>query len=446
MLVNTRNKYWLKLNMNFLRRSQLYFMFSFFALIMFGTLLIWSPLVNNAGKHVTFIDAFFTATSAVCVTGLTTMNTSGFNLFGQLLILLLIQLGALGIMALTSTIIFIVRQDMSIGDKMLLANVSGGFPVKELRALMMTVFLYTASIEIVGAIVLTVGFLRTGEYEFFHAVYLAIFHSISAFCNAGFSTFDNSLMQANGLVKHTIGLLIVLGGLGIYVIYDIWHFVRYRVRFRVYSRIVICATIFLVFGGAFLIQFLEWASEKYISFGDALFQSITARTAGFNSVDISALSSPTLIIMMILMLIGASPGSTGGGMKTTTATLVFLSIYNMFKGRSSVVVFKRTIPIKNILKAFTICFTFIGLTVIGATFLSFGGKFTLQHTIFEVISALGTVGLSEGLTGLCGVYGKLILIILMFLGRIGPFTFFLFLLSKETESKLRYPDEKIILG
>ncbi len=432
--------------MNFLRRSQLYFMFSFFALIMFGTLLLWSPLVNNAGKHVTFIDAFFTATSAVCVTGLTTINTSGFNLFGQLLILLLIQLGALGIMALTSTIIFIVRQDMSIGDKMLLANVSGGFPVKELRTLMMTVFLYTASIEIVGAIVLTVGFLRTGEYGFGHAVYLAIFHSISAFCNAGFSTFDNSLMEANGLVKHTIGLLIILGGLGIYVIYDIWHFVRNRVRFRVYSRIVICATIFLVFGGAFLIKFLEWASEKYISFGDALFQSITARTAGFNSVDISALSSPTLIIMMILMLIGASPGSTGGGMKTTTAALVFLSIYNMFKGRSSVVVFKRTIPIKNILKAFTICFTFIALTVIGATFLSFGGEFTLQHTIFEVISALGTVGLSEGLTSLCDVYGKVILIILMFLGRIGPFTFFLFLLSKEKESKLRYPDEKIILG
>ena len=432
--------------MSFLRRSQLYFIFSFFGLISLGALLLWSPFVTNNGDHVEFIDALFTATSAVCVTGLTTINTSSFNLFGQIIILLLIQLGALGIMSLTSTIIFIVRQDMSIGDKALLANASGGFPIKELKNLMLTVLLYTASIEIAGVFFLTIGFLRMGEAGFFHSLYLAIFHSISAFCNAGFSTFDDSLMKVHPLVKHSIGLLIVLGGLGIYVIYDIWQFLRHRVRFRVYSRIVIWATIFLIFGGAVVIKFMEWASQKYISFGDALFQSITARTAGFNSVDISALSSPTLIIMMILMLIGASPGSTGGGMKTTTASLVFLSIYNMFKGRSNVVVFKRTIPVTNILKAFTICFTFIALTVVGATLLSFEGDFTLQHVIFEVISALGTVGLSEGITSRCHVYGKLILIILMFLGRIGPFTFFLFLLSKEKESKLRYPDEKIILG
>ncbi|UDQ98213.1 potassium transporter TrkG [Lentisphaerota bacterium WC36G] len=432
--------------MSFLRKSQLYFIFSFFALIIIGALLLWSPLVTNNGQSINFVDAVFTATSAVCVTGLTTVNTSGFNHFGQIIILMLIQLGAIGIMSLTSTIIFFVRQEMSISDKALMASASGGFPVKELKKLMIIVFLYTAAIEIAGIFILTIGFWGMTDNNIFQALYLATFHSISAFCNAGFSTFDDSLMRVNPLVKHTIGLLIILGGLGIYVIYDIWQFLRHRVRFRIYSRIVIGTTLFLIFGGAIAIKFMEWASEKYISFGDALFQSVTARTAGFNSVDITAFSAPTTIIMVILMIIGASPGSTGGGMKTTTAALVFLSIYNIFKGKTNVVVFKRTIPMPNILKAFTICFTFIGLTVIGATLLSFGGDFTLKDVVFEVVSALGTVGLSEGVTSRCSIYGKMILIIFMFLGRIGPFTFFLFLLSKEKDSNLRYPEEKIILG
>jgi trk system potassium uptake protein TrkH len=304
---------------------------------------------------------------------------------------------------------------------------------------------YTFIIEGIGAVLLSTGFMFEGK-PFFYSIYLGIFHSISAFCNAGFSIFDESLIGSSIFVKIVISTLIICGGLGFYVIYDLYNFRRGRKTYRIHTRLVLITTMVLILTGTLAIKLIETHKAFDISWIDAYFQSVTTRTAGFNSVDLTLLHPSSILIMTVLMLIGASPGSTGGGMKTTTAAVIFISIYNTFKGNPTVMIFRRRIPLSSILKAFSIMFTFILLTIIGVIAIAGVENTTLSVAVFEAVSALGTVGLSLGLTAQAGAMTKIVLIILMFVGRVGPFTFFLFLLSREKSSQIEYPEERVIMG
>ena len=432
---------------NFIRKSQLYFIFSFLGAIAIGTMLLKAPFVTHNSGTLQWLDALFISTSAVCVTGLVTVATSGFNLAGQLIILLLIQIGALGIMTLTASVIVLMGRKMNYSNSMMFSNLSDSFPIKSVEGLLRTILTYMLVIEFCGFILLTYGFLVMGKFTFAEAAYQAFFHSISAYCNAGFSTFDTSLIGLSPFIKIVISLLIILGGLGVYVIYELTHLSQ-KHFLRIHTRLVLISSLILIIFGAVSLKFLEYRGNIPLSWLDAYFQSVTARTAGFNSIPMNeaSLHSGCIIVLIVLMLIGASPGGTGGGMKTTTAALVFISLYNTFKGNKKVLLFKREIMQNNVLKAFTITFTFIGLSLLAATWLTATDNFRLDHSLFEVASALGTVGLSLGLSAEASPMGKLILIFCMFIGRIGPFTLFLFLLGREKTSRIGYPEERVILG
>ena len=432
------------MTLSFIRKSQLYFIFSFLGAIIIGMFLLKLPWVTHDGGSLEWIDALFIATSAVCVTGLVTVTTSGFNLAGQLIILTLIQIGALGIMTLTASIIVLMGRKMNYNNTAMMSNLSESFPLKRVDSLLRTILTYSIVIEAAGFILLTYGFLLSG-YSFGRAAYEALFHSISAFCNAGFSTFDTSLIGMSPFIKVVVSILIILGGLGVYVIYELSH-LSHKHFLRIHTRLVLITSFVLIVFGTISLKVLEYRDNVQISWLDAYFQSVTARTAGFNTIPMENLHPGCIIILIALMLIGASPGGTGGGMKTTTAALVFISLYNTFKGNQIVLIFKREIPLRNVLKAFTIMFTFIAISMVAATWLTATDSASLEAAFFEVASALGTVGLSLGISGQASVMGKLILIICMFVGRIGPFTLFLFLLGREKTSRLGYPEERVILG
>jgi trk system potassium uptake protein TrkH len=435
------------MTLSFIKKSQLYFIFSFLGAIIIGTLLLKSPWVTHNGAALEWIDALFMATSAVCVTGLVTVTTSGFNPAGELIILALIQIGALGIMTITASIIVLMGRKMNYSNTMILSNLSDSFPLKSVDSLLRTILFYSIAIEFVGFVLLTYGFLLDGRFDFGHACYHAFFHAISAFCNAGFSTFDTSLVGMSPFIKIVVSLLIILGGLGVYVIYELSH-LSHKHFLRIHTRLVLITSLILIVFGAVSFKLLESQSTTPISWLDAYFQSVTARTAGFNTIPMlrSDLHPGTIIILIALMLIGASPGGTGGGMKTTTAALVFISLYNTFKGNAKVLIFKREILQNNVLKAFTIMFSFIAISIVAATWLTATDSASLDSAFFEVASALGTVGLSLGISAKATAAGKLILICCMFVGRIGPFTMFLFLLGREKSSRLEYPEERVILG
>jgi len=435
------------MTLSFLKKSQLYFIFSFLGAIIIGTLLLKLPWVTHSSGTLEWLDALFISTSAVCVTGLVTVTTSGFNLAGQLIILALIQIGALGIMTLTASIIVLMGRKMNYSNTIILSNLSDSFPLKSVEALLRTILTFSIVIEFVGFVLLTYGFLLEGKHEFGEAVYLALFHSVSAFCNAGFSTFDTSLIGMSPFIKIVISALIILGGLGVYVIYELSH-LSHKHFLRIHTRLVLISSLILIVFGTLSFKILEYQGSTSVSWLDAYFQSVTARTAGFNTITMNELTlhPGSIIIFITFMLIGASPGGTGGGMKTTTAALVFISLYNTFKGSSKVLLFKREIQQNNVLKAFTIMFTFITISMVAATWLTATENASLGSAFFEVASALGTVGLSLGISENATGAGKVILIICMFVGRIGPFTMFLFLLGKEKSSRLEYPEERVILG
>ncbi|MFA6715348.1 MAG: potassium transporter TrkG [Victivallales bacterium] len=435
------------MTLSFLRKSQLYFIFSFLGAIITGTLLLKLPWVTHSGGTLEWLDALFISTSAVCVTGLVTVTTSGFNLTGQLIILALIQIGALGIMTITASIIVLMGRKMNYSNTMMLSSLSDSFPLKSVDSLLRTILFYSIVIEFAGFVLLTYGFLLDGRFDFGHSCYHAFFHTVSAFCNAGFSTFDSSLIGMSAFIKIVVSLLIILGGLGVYVIYDLSH-LSHKHFLRIHTRLVLITSLLLIVFGTFSFKILEHQSSTPISWLDAYFQSVTARTAGFNTVPMlgNELHPGTIIILIAFMLIGASPGGTGGGMKTTTAALVFISLYNTFKGNSKVLIFKREILQNNVLKAFTIMFSFIAVSVVAATWLTATDNASLDSAFFEVASALGTVGLSLGISAKATAAGKFILICCMFVGRIGPFTMFLFLLGREKTSRLEYPEERVILG
>jgi trk system potassium uptake protein len=421
---------------------------SFLSAIIAGTLLLLLPV--SACHRISFIDALFTATSAICVTGLIVQDTgSFFTPLGQTVILGLFQLGGLGIMTFSTIFALMLGRRITITGRktLLLAFENVEFDIK---LLLKSIIIFTVVIELLGAVLLKTYLPDIGFFS-------AIFHAISAFCNAGFSLFANSFQDFRSLTSVNIimTLLIICGGLGFLVLFDIICWLKAKalkrnVRLTLHSKIVLTVSLALILIGGLLLFTIEREQlfAEY-SLGNKIFasyfQSVTARTAGFNTVDIETLQPGSKLVLSGLMFIGASPGSTGGGIKTVTFALIILGLMALLRSSPQIKTAKRAIPLEVFEKAITIFVLGIVWIFFSTLMLSItdGGKFL--DMLFEVISAFGTVGLSCGLTPNLTLAGKSIIILTMFLGRIGPMTLAIALASRD-EADFKLPEENVMVG
>ncbi|MEK7703729.1 MAG: potassium transporter TrkG [Myxococcota bacterium] len=427
---------------------------SFTGLIGVGTVLLALP-ASSSGDAIAWIDAFFTAVSATCVTGLTTVDTAtAWSPFGLGVILGLIQLGGLGIMAVSAAMTLAFGRHLGLQQDAVMRGTFDESDAEELRALLRTLVGSTVAIEAGGAALL---FLRFGrELPFGEALLASTFHSISAFCNAGFALYSDNLVRfgADPLVSGTVMVLITLGGLGFGVLVTLGRYVRSRGRQRLtaHAKVVLVTSAALVWVGGIAYFFFEYdRSLAHLGLGGkalaALFQSVTARTAGFNSVPLDLAHPVTILVLIALMIVGASPGSTGGGIKTTTFALVILAARAYLRDRADVEVFGRRIPSSLVMRALAVCG--------GATLAYFLGLAVLLTTeaqqfaplMFETASALGTVGLSLGVTPKLTVIGRLVVAGLMFAGRVGPLTIASAAAARRgITARVVLPEGKVLIG
>ncbi|MDD4687419.1 MAG: TrkH family potassium uptake protein [Candidatus Cloacimonetes bacterium] len=430
-------------------------MLSFAFVILVGTILLMLPEASVNKEITPFIDALFTSTSATCVTGLIVRDTgSYFSLFGQLVILVLIQIGGLGIMTVSTAFALIMGKRLTLKLENVMHNVVGDNERLDVFQLLKNIVIVTAIIEAFGAVFLFLTFSKTMQAS--QALYSAIFHSISGFCNAGFSLFTDSLMGYvdNPLVNFTLTGLILLGGLGFAVMIDLYRYVFKLDRVRkltLHSKIVLLVSSLLILVGFISVYVAEYnglmngftVSKRMLS---SWFQSVTARTAGFNTLDITRLSPASILVFLGLMFIGASPGSTGGGIKTTTFAVLLLSVTSMLRGRRELSMYNRKIAISNFREATSLIILSSGIIFLVVFGLFMVESFPFEKIIFEAISAFGTVGLSMGITDKLGAAGKLLITILMYIGRIGPLTLIYALSMRKREPKITYAEEKIAIG
>ncbi len=429
---------------SFIKKSQFYFIFSFLAMILVGTLLLRLPILHG-GRELSWIDALFTATSSVCVTGLLTVNLTEFTLLGQMIVMTLIQLGGIGIMTMSGSILVLMGKNMSWSESKMLSNMTDNYSQRGIETMMRTIIAYTIIVEAAGMLLLVIAFVLDG-FPFIDSLWHSLFHSVAAFCNAGMSTLPASLENTGSMIKIVVATMIVLGGIGMYVIYDFIQAIRTHRKMRINTKIILIVSFILIALGSLLIKFYQYRSGTDVTWLDAIFQSISARTAGFNSVNLNSFAPGSVLVMLVLMLIGGAPGSTAGGMKVTTFAVVMAALYNTFCGNEKVLMFKREIAMSTILKAFAIAITFIVLSGVGAGIFQGLTKINMQKAYFEVVSALGTVGMSLGMDGCYTDKSKLFIILYMFIGRIGPLTLLVFLFDRKKKSKLVYPEEKVIIG
>ncbi|MCC6219875.1 MAG: potassium transporter TrkH [Deltaproteobacteria bacterium] len=422
---------------------------TFSSLCILGTLLLLIPGSTTKG-NIDVIDAAFTSVSAVCVTGLIVKDTPvDFTLFGQLCILILIQLGGLGIMSITTVALHVLGTRLSLKQERLMTMMADTSH-EDLVTSLQTIIKFTFAVEIIGASILTILFYTNGE-SFFLALWRGIFTAISAFCNAGFALQSDNLVsyQTKPLILHTVALLIILGGLAPATSLMIPKWLKGK-PIPIPSRIALLTTVILLLIGTFSILAFEWkgvlvglsATDKV---QNAWFQSVTLRTAGFNSVDIATITSPTFLLMIALMFIGGSPGGTAGGVKTTTIGLLALTFVATIANRSQVVMQKRRIHANSIYRAVTVVASGMIVWLVVVIMLEVSQQIPARDLIFEATSALGTVGLSTGATTMLDEIGKLIIIFAMFAGRIGPVTMFMLVSDDQSVSDTRYPLEKVSL-
>lgn len=429
---------------------------SFLIVILLGTFLLLLPF--STYKSLSFIDTLFTATSATCVTGLTVVDVGkAFTFFGQIVILLCIQIGGLGLMTFSSLIAILMGRSLSFRDRTIVVESFLPFPLKGIPNIIKQIILYTFVIEFLGAILLFISFSK--RLTFWDGVKFSVFHSISAFCNAGFSLFSDNLASFRGdaLVNLTVIILIFLGGIGFFPLKVILGFLvaklkKERFKIPLHFKIVFLTSLTLIITGALLFSLLEWNNvlkgipikEKILA---SIFQAVTPRTAGFNTVNISMITSATTFLILILMFIGASPGSTGGGIKTSTFFIVFYQIINRLKGKRGLSFSSRKIPEDTVGKAFLVFFISLGIVSLSSFLIfSFQNNFGFDALLFEVFSAFGTVGLSKGITPFLYPISKVIIIMTMFIGRVGPLTLIYTLRESKEMEGITYPEEKIMVG
>lgn len=436
-------------------------------LILAGAVLLQLPASQGVEeKPIGTLDAVFTSTSATCVTGLAVRSTEhDFSIWGQLVILALIQIGGIGIMTLTTFVVFEFGRHASLRQRIALAESLGAESNADFPWILRNILAFTLTIEGIGAAILTIRNLFDQSPLF--ALWHGVFHSISAFCNAGFSLHDDSLTRYQGdpIVNLTIGALIILGGIGFPVVLDIkrnWHgpWQERWERLLVHSKLMLIGTVGLIIGGAVLIMILEWDGillempiwKRVIV---TLFHSVSSRTAGFNTVDISALTNASLFLTILLMLVGAGACSTGGGLKVSTMMVLLAQARAAFSGRLKLNVFRRTVPPETVQRATVTTMLFIITVFLALTVLLVVEQSSEPHpfskdrfldAFFEAVSALGTVGLSTGLTSHLSAVGRTIVIVLMFLGRLGPISVFAALSRSEQRDPVEYPQTSVLIG
>ena len=423
---------------------------TFFALCVFGTFLLqlrWAA----TGEPLAPLDAAFTAVSAVCVTGLTVVDTQlDFTGFGQGCLLLLIQLGGLGIMTITTVALHALGKRLSLRQERILTSLTETSHQELLHSLV-TILKFTCLVELLGALLLTIGFFLHGS-PLTTALWQGLFTSVSAFCNAGFALNSYNLVdyQHSPLILHTVALLIISGGLAPSTCLLLPRWIQGR-RIGLAASLTLVTTLVLLLVGFCAFLFIEWDHVLAgLSFSDKLtnswFQSVTLRTAGFNSVDLSTVLNPTLLIILLSMFVGGSPGGTAGGIKTTTMGILVLTFWATITGKDKVVACNRTIPQDVINRTITVFFAggFVWLFVVLA--LTLTQEIPAAQLVFEATSALGTAGLSLGATSQLDGIGKIIIMFTMFIGRIGPMTLFTLLSSEHQSNQSQYPDAHIPLS
>lgn len=444
--------------------------FSFFMVILIGSLLLACPF-SNQGTIAPYIDHLFIATSATCVTGLVPVVVADqYTLIGQLVIILLIQIGGLGFLTLLNMFIYALRKRLTYTNKIIMQEALNQNSMAAIGIYIKRVIKYTAFFELMGAVLLS--FVFVPEFGVVKGLYYGLWHSISAFCNAGFDVIGpNSLIpyQTNILVNLTIAGLIIAGGLGFVVWIDLrmsWRHYKENFKFfklktffsslSLHTKVVLTATVSLLLGGTLVILLLEYNNPGTIgslSFGDkvlaSFFQSTTTRTAGFASVDMAALHDSTKLFMSILMFIGGSPAGTAGGIKTVTLVISLMYIFSLQNGYETVSMFKRRVDDQVVKRSLTIAILSFFICTLGLFILSMNEGADFIDLIFEVFSAFGTVGLSASLTPTLTVLGKIVIIILMYIGRIGPLTM-VFVFAKKYKQKkgqdIMYTTADVLIG
>ena len=426
----------------------------FLIAILIGAILLSLPISSSSGESTNFLDSLFTSTSAVCVTGLVTLDTSShWSTFGQTVIMTLIEIGGLGFMSFAVLISLILGKKITLRERLVMQEAMNTYSIQGLVKMVRYVLIFTVSVQFFGALLLSTQFVP--EYGISKGVFYSIFHSISAFCNAGFDLFGTSLMgySSNAVVILVISALIIIGGLGFTVLLEIYEFKGIK-KLSLHSKLVIITSLILIVGGTVLMFLFELNNKA--TFGNmnmqdkllnSFFASVSPRTAGFNSVVTTDMTMASKFLTIILMIIGGSPGSTAGGLKTVTCGILFLTVLSVIRGREDTEVFGRRFTKEVVYKSFTIVFIALAL-VIGVTMIlsytEVGASFI--DLLYEATSALGTVGLTLGLTPKLSSIGKVLIIIMMYLGRVGPLTVMLALTRKKKKSGYKYPEGKILIG
>ncbi len=432
---------------------------SFLAVILAGTVLLCMPFSAKNGNFTNPITALFTATTSTCVTGLVLVDTGSYwSIIGQVIILALIQIGGLGLVTLTTFFVVILRQKMGLGSLTLALSSTGSQSIRNLRSLVKLIVLSTFSIELIGAALLSIRFIPL--YGIKRGLWISVFTAISAYCNAGIDIFDGEFTSltsfvSDPLVNGVVMALIIIGGLGFLVFQDLL-FYRKRKKLMLHTKVVALYTLILILTGAAIYFSFEFTNEGTLGtldFGEkilaSLFQSVTTRTAGFNTVEFGNMYEPTKLATCLLMFIGAAPGSTGGGVKVTTFVVILLTVVAAFCNRKDTVILKRTVDHSVVYKS-------LALVASGALFCIITSAIIIVEcdtvstidAIFEAVSAYGTAGLSAGATSQLGIVSKIAVIITMFIGRVGSFSIFMAMTLKENEQQGRkvLPGGEIMVG
>ncbi len=432
----------------------------FLAVILLGAVLLALPVAAKRGQSIGLFDSLFTSTSAVCVTGLVAVDTgTTFSLFGQIVLMVLIQVGGLGFMVFATMIMVMLGRRISIRGRMLIRESMNASSLSDLGNLTRLYLLLSLAIELIGAALLCIRFIPL--YGWKHGMWMALFHSVSAFCNAGFDLFGSyaSLTAFSGdpLVLLTVAWLIILGGLGFSVILET---IRNRHGFRnlsLHTRIVLMTTLVLLIAGTVFYWLVERTNaETFASRNEgekvlnAFFQSVTMRTAGFNSFDLSTLRDGSKLFSSLLMIIGASPASTGGGIKTTTIASLVLLMLSVVRGENEVNVARRRLSDDTARRALAVAVLFLTVLLTGTLIITLieNGRFPLEDILFEASSAMGTVGVSAIGTPNLSSASKAVLLPMMFLGRIGPLTLAVAVAKRQVRTRTvsKYPEERIMIG
>ena len=434
----------------------------FAVVILLGALLLNLPIATQDGQSIGFLNALFTSTSAVCVTGLVVVDTATYwSNLGQVIIITLIQVGGLGFMTIGTMFALLTKKKINLRERLLIQESLNQDDLSGMVKLTRYVILITFLIEGIGAILLSFVFIP--QFGLLQGIWYSVFHSISAFCNAGFDLMGTTSGEYSSLVSYvsnpmiviTISALIILGGIGFPVILDVINSKK-LLRLNLHSKVVLITTGILIVTGTLFIFIIEFNNPNTLGnlgFGGkflaALFQSIAARTAGFATLDLASMYESSAFLIIILMFIGASPASTGGGIKTTTLATLLITVKSFISGKDEIVAFERRISGLLITKAIGIFFIGISFVVLGTFALSITDPgFSLLQCGFEIVSAIATVGSSIGGSPNLTTMGKIVVMLAMFIGRVGSLTIFVALLSKGSRKQppIRYPEGKIIIG